>query len=520
MIMKTCLANLKRILMGTAASFALVLSSTAAGPFVSDDFTSGSLATPPWTFVNPLGNSTAVVVDQVLQITVPLGGPNPLLPPDKNAARVMQAVDDTDFEVEVKFDSAPSQQYQEQGLIVDQDADNYLAFEVYSDGATVNALVRNVAGGGISYPVAGQLLGAQAHYYLRVGRVGDTWTFEYSYNGVDWGTAGSFSQSLVVSQVGVYAAVESAATSSGFTASVDYVLNTAPIVPVAPQITSATLPATGTVGTPYNYTVTATGTAPITFTASGLPGGLAISSAGAITGAPLTAGTFTGTITAANGTLPNATQSFSIVISAATVAPTITSAAPTATGTVGTPYNFTVTATGTAPIKFTASGLPTGLTISSAGAITGTPTTAGTFTGTITAANGTLPNATQSFSIVIKKAVVANLPPVVGIVYPFTGSRFIAGKDIVLTALAGDRDGSVKSVEFFAGATSLGIAKFIAFGRADDQSAKGIYVLVWRNVRAGQYNLTARAVDNAGASTNSKSVGISVIQNPREGGWR
>jgi hypothetical protein len=40
------------------------------------------------------------------------------------------------------------------------------------------------------------------------------------------------------------------------------------------------------------------------------------------------------------------------------------------------------------------------LAISGAGIISGTPTSAGTFAGTITAANGTLPNATQSFSIV------------------------------------------------------------------------------------------------------------------------
>jgi len=45
--------------------------------------------------------------------------------------------------------------------MVDQDADNYLAFEVYSDGSTVNALVRNVAGGGITFPVAVPLTAAQ-----------------------------------------------------------------------------------------------------------------------------------------------------------------------------------------------------------------------------------------------------------------------------------------------------------------------------------------------------------------------
>jgi hypothetical protein len=83
------------------------------------------------------------------------------------------------------------------------------------------------------------------------------------------------------------------------------------------------------------------------------------------------------------------------------VAPTITSAPPTGSGTVGVAYNFTCTATGTTPIGFTATGLPTGLSISTSGVISGTPTTAGTFPGTITATNGTLPNASQAFSIVI-----------------------------------------------------------------------------------------------------------------------
>lgn len=83
---------------------------------------------------------------------------------------------------------------------------------------------------------------------------------------------------------------------------------------VAPIITSAPPPASGTVGVPYNHVATATGTAPVTFTASGLPAGLSISPAGVISGVPRGAGTFTGAITAANGTLPAANQNFSITV--------------------------------------------------------------------------------------------------------------------------------------------------------------------------------------------------------------
>jgi hypothetical protein len=83
----------------------------------------------------------------------------------------------------------------------------------------------------------------------------------------------------------------------------------------APTITSSA-PAAGSVGVPYSHTMTATGDAPITYsvTSGALPTGLALSSAGVISGAPTVVGTYTGVITASNGVAPNATQSFSIVI--------------------------------------------------------------------------------------------------------------------------------------------------------------------------------------------------------------
>jgi hypothetical protein len=93
-----------------------------------------------------------------------------------------------------------------------------------------------------------------------------------------------------------------------------------------------------------------------------------------------------------------------------TVAPTITSSAPPASGTVGVPYTFSSTATGTAPIGFTASGLPLGLQMNPTGTISGIPIASGVFPGTITASNGTLPNATQPFSILIETVPVVFAP--------------------------------------------------------------------------------------------------------------
>ena len=153
-------------------------------------------------------------------------------------------------------------------------------------------------------------------------------------------------------------------------------------------ITTTLLPL-GFVNTAYSTTVTATGgTSPYTFTATGLPAGLSISTGGAITGSPTTAGTTTAAITATDstpGTHLTKTANLSITISNLAIITTSLSS-----GVVAVPYSATVTAGGgTTPYTFTATGLPAGLSISTGGAITGTPTTAGTVTAAITVTDST-----------------------------------------------------------------------------------------------------------------------------------
>ena len=173
----------------------------------------------------------------------------------------------------------------------------------------------------------------------------------------------------------------------------------------APAITSSQPPATLVNGV-YNFSYTTTGFPAPTFsvTAGALPTGLSLSTAGVISGTPTAAGTFTGTVTASNGIGAAATQDFSITVNQA---PAFTNGPPPGTGVFGTVYtSFAYTATGTPAPTFTVTSgaLPTGLSLSTGGVITGTPTAAGTFTGTVTASNGIGTAATQDFSIVIAKA--------------------------------------------------------------------------------------------------------------------
>ena len=72
-----------------------------------------------------------------------------------------------------------------------------------------------------------------------------------------------------------------------------------PVPPTAPTITTTALP-DATVGTPYSCQLTASGTAPITFSATNLPDGFSLSPDGLLSGTPTAAGSYSITVTAAN----------------------------------------------------------------------------------------------------------------------------------------------------------------------------------------------------------------------------
>jgi len=154
---------------------------------------------------------------------------------------------------------------------------------------------------------------------------------------------------------------------------------------VAPVFTS-TNAATGQVGTNFLFTNTATGTAPITFGATRLPGGLSLNTnSGVIVGTPTNAGTNTWTITASNaGGVTN--QQLTLAIEPV-AGPVPSSFSPTsAIATQGVALNLQMTASNS-PTNWSATGLPTNLTINSNGLIAGTPQTNGTNFVTLTAVN-------------------------------------------------------------------------------------------------------------------------------------
>ncbi|MBS4055956.1 MAG: LruC domain-containing protein [Bacteroidales bacterium] len=156
---------------------------------------------------------------------------------------------------------------------------------------------------------------------------------------------------------------------------------------VAPTITSS-LNIGGIVNQPMTpYVITATGTEPISFNATNLPAGLVYNATThTISGTPTSAGSFQVPLTATNF-MGSDNQTLTIEVTQPAAPPVITSAL-TATGTVNQSLTYLMTASGTGPITYAATNLPSGLSFNpSTQQITGSPSAAGTYNITLSATN-------------------------------------------------------------------------------------------------------------------------------------
>jgi len=172
------------------------------------------------------------------------------------------------------------------------------------------------------------------------------------------------------------------ATNSSGSASQAY---TVPVGLAPPVITRATL-SDGIKNSTYSQSVTTTGEAVTYAVASGaLPAGLTLNtSTGAITGTPTTVASYNFTVSATNS---GGTTSKAYTVAIKLAAPVITTASLT-DGTKNTAYSQTITATGESVTYAVSSGtLPAGLTLTSAGVLSGTPTTVANYSFTVSATN-------------------------------------------------------------------------------------------------------------------------------------
>jgi large repetitive protein len=219
--------------------------------------------------------------------------------------------------------------------------------------------------------------------------------------------AGTFNFSILSSDISAFNAIRA------------YSVTVAQVITISPS----TLP-NPVVGSAYSQSLSsAGGVSPYTYslTAGALPPGISLSTTGVLSGSATTPGNFSFTVKSTDASLDSKSQSYTLVVAAPTItiSPTSMSAAI-----LGTAYSQSlVSSGGTAPYSFTlsAGALPTGLSLSSSGTLSGTPTSVGAFNFTVKSTDALLFEGTQSYTLTVSQVITispATLPDaVVGSAY-------------------------------------------------------------------------------------------------------
>jgi hypothetical protein len=265
------------------------------------------------------------------------------------------------------------------------------------------------------------------------------------------------------------------------------------------NITTTTLPG-GRVGTAYSQTLGATGgTQPYAWALSlgTLPAGLSLSSGGVLSGTPTTVGTSTFTVKVTAGTT-NDSQQLSIVISPPPLAITTTSL-PNAQLNSG--YSQPISASGGVPPytwTVTVGTLPAGLTLTTGGSITGTPTAAGTSNFTVQVKDSATAPATVTKALSLTVAV----PPVV--ISPSTLPEGTVGVEYGHGIFASGGASSNCTVTVSVGSIPAGLTL--------QAEGSGEYTLAGAPNVAGTHSFTLQA--NCGGVTGTRAYSLVVKPAP------
>jgi hypothetical protein len=253
-----------------------------------------------------------------------------------------------------------------------------------------------------------------------------------------------------------------------------------------PAVASASI--SGSAGVALLYTVSVRDPNPVTFTLSGAPSGMTISTAGVLGWPTPVIGTHTVTVTAHDAKTGLSGQGVLAIHIAAPKAPTVTPANIHAT--VGKTLSFTVSVSAPDPVTFALSGAPAGMAISSSGVLTWPSPTAGTH-GVTVSARDTKTGLTGS---AVCTVTVTPAGPVIT-AGALTG---VAGK--ALSGTIGFADGTSNKLNIaISGAPA---------GMTFAQSGASLAVH-WASPIAGSYKLSVSARDGNGL-TASLSVPVTI----------
>ncbi len=286
------------------------------------------------------------------------------------------------------------------------------------------------------------------------------------------------------SDAGSYSVVVGGACGNAITNSASLTVNQNLAVSVVP------VSATNCPGTPASFSVVASGTGLNYQWYKGLnplPGQTG-STLNLASVSAADAGTYT---VIASGVCGNAaTNSANLSVIGITVATPLTSA----TNNLGTSITFSTLASGTGPFTYTWKKNGSTLAGQSGASLVLTNlgySDAGDYTVEVSGACNT---AVQTATLTV------NHPPTVTILSPTNGAIFFAPADMTILADAQDVDGTISKVEFFSSTNKIG-----------ETTNAAPYFIVLTNVASGDYQFTARATDNLGATGTSTPVTVHVI---------
>jgi hypothetical protein len=354
---------------------------------------------------------------------------------------------------------------------------------VFLDQAAINAIAVSVSNWTVNQP----------GYSLTFSATGGTGNITFS-------SSGSLPPGLTLNSVGVlsgrpttansYTFTVTATDSVGSTDSQSYTVTINPILTIA----TSSVP-DWTIGRAYDQPIaTSGGTAPMTFTVSSgkLPTGLTMSTTGLLSGTPTATGGYAFTVVAVDMVGVTASQTYTVTIN-----PSIA----ITTGTLGNwtanqaGYTQTISATGgTGSIGYSVQSgtLPAGLTLSTTGVLSGTPTTAGIFTFTVIATDTTRASANQSYTVTI------NPPVTLSPAGPTSWTVNVPGYNQTIVASGGI---GVKTLVITAGTLPDGL------------SLTSAGVLSGTPTAVGKFNFTVTASDTFGA-TGEQSYDVTISPNP------
>jgi Putative Ig domain len=204
----------------------------------------------------------------------------------------------------------------------------------------------------------------------------------------------------------------------------------------------STLPPAQT-NTPYNMQLTATGGSSLTWsvTSGALPAGITLNpSTGLLSGTPTQAGDATFQVKVTDGTRSDV-QTYTL----STVTKLEIASTPASVTEIGLPFKLELKATGgRAPYKWSATGLPSGLTLDAAtGVISGTATVAGpaAVKATVTDGLGLTSTADVNLAVAAKLAVVQRPLPRATVRRPYVARLTVSGgvRPLTWTAVGGAR---------------------------------------------------------------------------------